>query len=408
MAGRKEVVYSEAPASGINLSPLPSTRFIVGQERKYPYRDALGRVNLNLVNSSLAEAEMDGAAHATCTRLRAWQRHAVRALNNRPQEERMTLDELLALDDEVPPGQRVQPKRAAKREEAPLTVPMPRRLFRAPAAGDEPQADDIFGDDSLPEADRMYRCRLVDEGVQRKANREAQRMKRLCSLGRELSAALTSDSSGSTGGSADGDDASDIYEVEAILEEDEMGGRGFLIRWAGYGPSDDTWEPEWNLAPHLVADFRKSRRLQRSHVGDDYHLGRTRRLWCASCERHFAADSFSAQQRRQPAARRVCLLHHYRLDAAAENAAATSSPQAAAALAAPATTPRASLAATTPVRPSPPSGRKRSRDVVEASPASRLPPPPPMKAARPVARSLSHRQAAIEVATSRLFGFGAI
>ena len=51
-------------------------------------------------------------------------------------------------------------------------------------------------------------------------------------------------------------------------------------------------------APHLVAEFRKERGLARRHTGDDYMLGRTKMLWCATCATHLASDGFSAQQRR--------------------------------------------------------------------------------------------------------------
>ena len=106
MSERKTPTYSDSPAAGINISRLSSTRFIEATERKYPFRDSIGRVNIHLVNSSLACAEVDGAPPATCERLRAWQRHAVRAINNRPKDEQVTLDDLIEPDedaaDEVP------------------------------------------------------------------------------------------------------------------------------------------------------------------------------------------------------------------------------------------------------------------------------------------------------------------
>ena len=30
----------------------------------------------------------------------------------------------------------------------------------------------------------------------------------------------------------------------------------FRIRWAGFGPEEDTWEPQRHIPPQIVADFR--------------------------------------------------------------------------------------------------------------------------------------------------------
>lgn len=52
----------------------------------------------------------------------------------------------------------------------------------------------------------------------------------------------------------------DEFDVEAILEErprQKSGGQAhFLIRWLGYGPEHDTWEPEDCVSADLVASFR--------------------------------------------------------------------------------------------------------------------------------------------------------
>ncbi len=54
--------------------------------------------------------------------------------------------------------------------------------------------------------------------------------------------------------------AKDEYEVEAILghREAKSGfGLEYKVRWAGYTPDDDTWEPESNFNHNLVLDEYK-------------------------------------------------------------------------------------------------------------------------------------------------------
>jgi len=416
---KKTPTYTDVPACEVNIDALSATRFVDMADRKYPYRDVLGRVNLNLVNASLAEAEVDGASTATIERLAAWQRHAVRALARRPKDEQMTIAQLA----ESGFGLRGSPGGAGKgiekesgameAGEVPKTVAM-RRLFCAPVPADEPafdldsedgEEDDEDERSSSPSADRLYRCQLAEESAGRRGRREAPRKRARATRGHPAP-----DSSASASDDSHQSAADDEYEVEAILEEDENGGRGFLIRWAGYGPEHDTWEPEWHLAPSLVESYRTQRALVRSHQHDDYMLGRKRMLWCATCAVHFSADSFSAQQRRVPADRRACLVHHYRTEVPMLAVSATTGVPVVAgrggAAAPPVSPPRhRGGAAATPARPS--SGTKRPRADDAGRSPMRAPPAPPVKAARPVARSLNNRQAAMEMRACRLFGFGA-
>lgn len=51
-----------------------------------------------------------------------------------------------------------------------------------------------------------------------------------------------------------------LYAVHHILDKkQEKGKTQYLIRWKGYGPKDDTWEPAENLAKvhNLIEDFEK-------------------------------------------------------------------------------------------------------------------------------------------------------
>jgi len=407
---RKEPMYTDAPAP--DISKLSSTRFIEGEKRRYPYRDALGRVNLNLVNSSLAEAEVDSACTATLSRLQAWQRHAIRALERRPDDEKLTLDALV---------ERRSPTKPAKAACMPTTVVQPvamrRRLFSAPRDGDEParvtELEDADDDcewrysGNVPAEDRLYLERLAEEAEMRRSSRkQAKRVHATRGGGAALVAAASASTSADDDADENDADSNDsdeqLFEVEALLEEDELGGKGFLIRWAGFGPEHDTWEPEWNIAPRLVEAFRGERDSYRRHAHDDFCLGRKRLLWCSTCCRHLASDSFSALQRKAEPRKRACLIHFYKTEGRSPAKSPAASMAVAVAVAPPVppaagATPARTPGSATPARPT--AALKRPRD---------LPPPaPPTKAPRPIARALSHRQAAIEMRTMRGFGFGA-
>ena len=164
--------YSSAPAICVHIDSLSATRFILPSTRQYPYRDALGRINLNLVNASLAEAEVDGAPAAARDKLAAWQRHASRALKNIPEDEKQTLDEIAASSEDGEDAQSSSGRETTSEEEKepPKTTHATRRLFRLPNTNDEPHFD--FDDEAAPEADRLYLGQLT-EGQNFKRSRNA-------------------------------------------------------------------------------------------------------------------------------------------------------------------------------------------------------------------------------------------
>ena len=58
---------------------------------------------------------------------------------------------------------------------------------------------------------------------------------------------------------ATGSDEDEVYEVEAVLRSRQPAGkpREYLVSWAGYDSSENTWEPEHCLggAATLLAEF---------------------------------------------------------------------------------------------------------------------------------------------------------
>ena len=51
--------------------------------------------------------------------------------------------------------------------------------------------------------------------------------------------------------------ADDEFEVDRILAERTVGNqRQYLVRWLGYGPESDSWEPARNISPGLVRSFK--------------------------------------------------------------------------------------------------------------------------------------------------------
>ena len=66
----------------------------------------------------------------------------------------------------------------------------------------------------------------------------------------------------------------DTYYVEAILatRRDDAGEEEFLIRWIGYGPDGDTWEPANHLQPGLIAEFKAAAAPEPHLPADDQLL----------------------------------------------------------------------------------------------------------------------------------------
>jgi hypothetical protein len=66
----------------------------------------------------------------------------------------------------------------------------------------------------------------------------------------------------------------DVFSAERLLEQRWLPGQArpqYLVRWLGYGPQDDTWEPEHNiLEPRLLEDFaRRQREAEESSEVDE-------------------------------------------------------------------------------------------------------------------------------------------
>jgi hypothetical protein len=84
----------------------------------------------------------------------------------------------------------------------------------------------------------------------------------------------------------------ECYEVADVLDykQDNAGTEHFLVRWKGYGPEDDTWEPLWNMSAecqHLIVAARRAGMKKRAHpttyncVCGRSHVETT--IYCTKC-----------------------------------------------------------------------------------------------------------------------------
>ncbi|XP_070605896.1 M-phase phosphoprotein 8 isoform X2 [Erythrolamprus reginae] len=73
-------------------------------------------------------------------------------------------------------------------------------------------------------------------------------------------ATLAASAGGGTGGESEDDEEENVYEVEKILDmKTEDGEVKYKVRWKGYAPDDDTWEPEEHLKDcrEVLLEFRR-------------------------------------------------------------------------------------------------------------------------------------------------------
>jgi len=327
------VQYSEAPAESIKISKLSSSRFMLQQARLLPFRDDMGRVNTNLVRKSIEQIR-SGAVSAppeVLIRLEAWQRHAEAHMRRAAWEQRHAQQQRREVAPKKRPwhttpitgAPQPHPRQAALASPvSPSSAAIARRLWQASeqvsaAPGTarkrprrscrrEVDEQDLLSDDDDKEgnSDEDY------EVYQDESDEEASDPKGLLDTdcesvdGLEVEGGRSSDAETSSSLSDEGTGGG-VWEVEKILREDPA--RGFLIRWAGFGEEDDSWEPEANVSRELVRRFRTAASDASANRGQDYGSGRARRLWCATCNKHAHVDNFSSVQRRAIPAARACL-----------------------------------------------------------------------------------------------------
>ncbi|ERF69955.1 hypothetical protein EPUS_08766 [Endocarpon pusillum Z07020] len=84
------------------------------------------------------------------------------------------------------------------------------------------------------------------------------------------------------------------YEVEKVLDKQDIDGKPYyLIKWSGYTDSENTWEPETNLSPETLANYRRRNPDQAKKTSEQPTPARRgcrpRQHWIATLERALPA-----------------------------------------------------------------------------------------------------------------------
>lgn len=120
---------------------------------------------------------------------------------------------------------------------------------------------------------QLEKCNKENEdhvsNFHRKKQAEATEMKKLKKENNELRAQLKQVQASiihdkSSGQKSLKENKNDVFEVETLLDhKEEKSGRLFLVRWKGFGPSDDLWVPESNLqCPSLLKTYLKHNQIK--------------------------------------------------------------------------------------------------------------------------------------------------